>query len=176
MPLCLFFLCLGVVILEFPWNWVKKERWRDMESLDLLSVPRDFIHPWVCLVLAIPFCCWGLKWFKELQANKEFLVKAGGWVCFLSLFGNVAGEHISIAPFVFLKWVFKWVLHSCGHYNRLKWGNILLSVSQACQLYRFSRSYLSFTPAISSLFSIWIPYLYFDCQYFCRYCHNNCFS
>lgn len=29
-----FFLCLGVVILEFSWNWVKRERWRNMGSLD----------------------------------------------------------------------------------------------------------------------------------------------
>lgn len=62
----------------------KKGKMEEHGKLRLLSILRDFIHPWVCLVLMLPFrFYWGLKWFKELQANKEFLVKAGVLACFL---------------------------------------------------------------------------------------------
>lgn len=176
MPLCLFF-----PVFRSSDTWVslelgKKGKMERHGKLRSFIGSKGFYTSLDMFSISNTFLLLRIEMIQRIASKQRILGKSRGLVCFLLLFGNVAGEHISIAPFVFLKWVFKWVLHSCGHYNRLKWGNILLSVSQACQLYRFSRSYLSFTPAISSLFSIWIPYLYFDCQYFCRYCHNNCFS
>lgn len=137
----------------------KKGKMEEHGKLRLLSILRDFIHPWVCLVLMLPFCYyWGLKWFKELQANKKFLVKAGVLAYFLFILGSIAGEH------------------SWGHYNRLKWISYFAFSLEACQLYTFSKSSLSLIPATSSLFSIWIFYLYFDCQFFCKYFQSNYFS
>lgn len=160
MPLSLFFSVFRCsdtgVFLELG----KKGKMEEHGKLRLLSILRDFIHPWVCLVLMLPFCYyWGLKWFKELQANKKnSWLKQGFW-------------HISYLYLEVLR------VNTAGDMI-IGWSgyHILLSVSEACQLYIFSKSSLSLIPATSSLFSIWILYLYFDCQFFCKYFQSNYFS
>lgn len=83
---------------------VKRERWRNKWSIEVVFIFKGSYSSLGVFGIKDTFlhCCWELKWFKKLVANIKFFVKAVFMAYFLSLCGNVTGEHIWFALFAFL--------------------------------------------------------------------------